>query len=198
MPDLAFTQSERKSYLGPILLALAAIGLALAIARHFFPATSVETDHLRTDILPTHTVFKTDKSIGNGASVMSHDPAEDDLYVLTQVRVVNKLRMPIYLDDFQATIVNPDGSELTARGLSLPDMASATVSFPALKPLLSTPLLRETKLEPGEAAQGMILLQYPISRKMWDDRKSATVKIDLYHQPALYYDIPANVTAAAK
>jgi hypothetical protein len=193
MADLAFTQSERKSYLGPILLAVAAIVLALVIARHFFPATSVETDHIHTDILPTHTVFKADNTIaGSAASTISHDTAEDDLYVLTQVRVVNKLRMPIYLDDFHATIVNSDGSELSARALNLPDIATVTVSFPQIKSLISTPLLRETKLEPGEAAQGMILLQYPaLTKADWDKRKSATVKIDLYHQPPLFYDIPA-------
>ncbi len=188
MADLAFAQSERRSYLGPLVLALAAIVAALVVARHFFPATSIGTDHLHTDILATKTEFKSD------STVVGIDRSQSMLYVLTRVRVSDNLHMPIFLDDFHATIVEADGSEITAHGLSRQDIANVQVTFPALTPLVTPPLLRETTIEPGQHLEGMILLPFPISQAVWDARKSATVRIDLYHQPPLFYDIPLDAT----
>jgi hypothetical protein len=44
------------------------------------------------------------------------------------------------------------------------------------------PLLRETMISPGEYAQGMILLHFPITKDVWDHRRNAILNVDLYHQ----------------
>ncbi|SNS92201.1 hypothetical protein SAMN05421770_10383 [Granulicella rosea] len=190
MADLAFAQSERRSYAGPLILALAAIVGALVIARHFFAATSIKAEHLHTDILATKTEFKSDSNV----AVLGVDHTQSMLYVLTRARVSDNLHMPIFLDSFHATIVEQDGSEITAKGLDKKEIAAVQLTFPALKPLITPALERELTIEPGHNAEGMILLPFPISQAVWDTRKSATVRIDFYHQPPFFYDIPPDAT----
>ena len=184
MPDPTFAQPARRSLLVPILLAIGALAVAVAIAIHFFPATTVNIDHLETHTLPTHTVYKS-QSI-----VLGPDQSQDVLFVATNLRVDNQLRVPIYLDDFTLTFTNPDGAELTAKATQKLDLPNIETSFPALRPLVPTPLLRETALDPGKAAQGTLLFSLPIPEATWNARKSAIIKVDLYHQPSLYLTIP--------
>lgn len=185
MPELTFSQPARRSLLVPILLALLALGLAAGIAIHFFPATTVDVQHLHTSTLPTHTVYKS-QSI-----VLGQDQAEDVLFVGTTLHVENKLRLPIFLDDFTLTLTSPDGAELTAKGLQKTDLPNLELSFPNLKPIVANPLLRETSIDPARSAEGTVLFSLPIPEALWKTRKSATVKVDLYHQPSVYFTIPS-------
>ena len=63
-------------------------------------------------------------------------------------------------------------------------------TFPALKDLASSPLLRETLIAPGQTAEGMVLLRFPVTQAVWNARKSATLNVDLYHQGPLTISIP--------
>ena len=184
MSDLTFSQPAKRSLLVPIVLALAALALAVTIAIHFFPATTVNIDHIATHTLPTHTVYKSE------SIVLGPDQSQDVLFVATNLKVDNQLRVPIYLDDFTLTLTNPDNAELTVKATQKLDLPNVETSFPALRPLVPTPLLRETALDPGKSAQGTILFSLPIPESMWNARRSAVIKVDLYHQPSLYLTIP--------
>ena len=183
MPE-PFSQPERRPFLVPILLALAALALAIGIAIHFFPATTVNIEHVRTDILPTETKFK-------GSTVVGVSENFKVLYVASTVKVDNQLRVPIYLDDFHLTFTMPDDSEVTVQAADKHDIPDVELNYPALKPMLTNQLQRETVIEPGKSASGTIL--FPLNKldqAMWDARKSAIIKVDLYHQPAVYITIP--------
>jgi hypothetical protein len=183
----AFAQPERRSFLLPILLALAAIAVAAAVAVHFFPATTINIAHLRTDAVPTETVFK-------GSTVVGQVNVDRELFIASNIRIDNQLSAPIYLDDFHLalTVTNPDGrdAQLTAQAFSKNELSDAQVNYPVLKPLLTTPLLREAAIEPGKSAQGTILFALKVPKTMWDQRKSAIVKVDVYHHNPLYLTIP--------
>jgi hypothetical protein len=69
----------------------------------------------------------------------------------------------------------------------LPDIET---NFPQLKPLLTAPLLRDTAIDPGKSAQGTVLYSINLPKEIWDARKSAVIKVAIYHQPALYLTIP--------
>jgi hypothetical protein len=185
VPDNApnFAQPERRSFLIPVLVALAAIGLAIAVAVHFFPATTVNIDHVGTQILPTHTVIKAADVIGAGE-------VDDILYVASTVRIENQLRLPLYLDDFHLTFTDANGAEETVRGAEVKDIPSLESSFPNLKPLVTAPLARDTVIDPAKSAQGVIVFSLNMTKEQWDQRKSAVIKVDLYHQPAVYTTIP--------
>ncbi len=188
VPDPTFAQPERRSYLIPILVAIAALAVALVVATHFFPATTVNIAHVHTDVLPTHTVYKTD------STVVGQDPAENILYVAETLTIDNQLRRPIDLDDFTLTFINAQGAQLTQRAVEKADLPNLELSFPALRPLLTQPLLRETSIDPGKQATGTLLFALQVPQQMYDTRQSAVIKVDLYHLNPIYQIIPLNAS----
>ena len=184
MSEPTFAQPAHRSLLVPILLAVVALALATAIAIRFFPATTVNIDHIRTEAVETHTVF------AEHTIVLGAQRSQDVLYIVETFKVDNQLRLNIFLDDFNLTLTNPDGKQLTIKAAQKSDLPTLRTSFPALDPLLATPLLRETSIEPGKAAQGAVIFALPLPKSMWDARQSAVIKVDLYHQPSIYLTIP--------
>ncbi len=161
-----------------------ALALATIIAIHFFPATTVNIDHLHTDVVETRTVFE------SHSIVLGAKQSQDMLFVVETLKVDNQLRLAISLDDFSLNLTNAEGQQMVVKAVQKGDLANLATSFPQLQPLLSTPLLRETSLEPGQAAQGTVVFSLPVPKAMWDARQSAILKVDLYHQPSLYLTLP--------
>ncbi len=185
MSELTFAQPERRSFLVPALIASAVLGLVCAVAYLYSSRHTVTLAVTHVAVLPTHTVFKTDSKI-----VGAKGEAQDDLYVLATVRIDNRLRMPLFLSDFTSTLTTADDAVTTASAVEKNDLANLYVTFPALKPLASAPLLRESTVQPGDRAEGMVLLHFPITQADWEQRKSATLTLDFYHQDPLTVSIP--------
>jgi hypothetical protein len=184
-----FTQPERRSYLVPILLALVAVVVAIALARLYFPSTSIDTEHIHTGILPTSTTFSSQSTI------VGTNRAENVLFIASTIKIENHRRHPIFLDGFKLTFVNPDDAQLTAKGATKADLASIETSFPALTPLVTSPLQIDTSIDPGKSAQGTLIFSLPIPKEMWDGRKVATIQVDIYHDNPVYQDIPKDTPA---
>ena len=174
--DLKFAQPARRNLLAPVLLAFLILGIVLALLLRFTPHRTADLAITRTTIYPTHTVFKSDSII------VANQHAEDALYVLTTLRIDDRLRLPLFLKDFTATLTTGEGEEITTSAVEKPDLENVYTSFPALKPLASEPLLRDTMITPGQSAEGMILLHFPVTKEVWDHRRTAVLNIDLYHQ----------------
>jgi hypothetical protein len=174
--DLKFAQPARSNLLAPVLLAFLILGITLALVMRFTPHRTADLDILHTAVYSAHTVFK-------GESILvGHDQGQDDLYVLTTLRISDGLRLPLFLKDFTATLTTGDGQEITTSAVEKDDFANLYTSFPALKPLASEPLLRETMISPGQSAEGMVLLHFPVTQDVWDHRRTAVLNVDLYHQ----------------
>jgi len=184
MAELTFSQSERRSFLVPALVAVAVLGGIFALLFWLNPHRVADLAVTHTAILPTHTVFKSETML-----VGAQEQAEDDLYVLATVRIDDRLRLPLFIKDITATLTTPQG-EATASAVQKNDLPNLYVTFPALKPLASAPLLRETAIQPGEHAEGMVLLHFPVAQAQWDQRQSAVITIDFYHQGELTVPIP--------
>jgi hypothetical protein len=176
VPDLKFAQSAQRNLLAPVLLAFLILGITLALVMRFTPHRTAEMSIVRTTVFPTHTDFKSD------SIVVGRTPGQDDLYVLTTLRIDDRLRLPLFLKDFTATLTTADGQEFNTSATEKDDFANIYTSFPALKPLASDPLLRETMINPGQSAEGMILLHFPVTKDVWDHRRTAVLNVDLYHQ----------------
>jgi len=185
MSQLTFSQSERRNFLGPILIAFAVLCIAFAGVFHFLPPKVADLTVTRTAILPTHTVFRTDSKL-----VGQHEQAQDDLYVLTTVRIDDRLHVPLFISDITATLTTADDNVVTTSAIQKGDLDNLYVSFPALKPLSGPPLLRESTIQPGDHAEGMAILHFPLTEADWNSRKSATVTIDFYHQGQFSVTIP--------
>lgn len=176
MSDLKFAQPARRNLLAPVLLAFLILGITLALAIRYTPHRTADISITRTAVFPTHTVFKGD------SIVVGHSQAQDDLYVLTTLRIDDRLHLPLFLKDFTATLTTADGQEFNTSATEKDDFATIYTSFPALKPLVSEPLLRDTMINPGQSAEGMVLLHFPVSKEVWDHRRAAYLNVDLYHQ----------------
>jgi hypothetical protein len=171
-----FAQPARRNLLAPVLIAFLLLGVVLALVIRATASKTADLTITRTLIYPAHTVFKSDSTI------VGHDQSQDDLYVLTTLRIDDRLHLPLFLKDFTATLTTADGQEFTTSATEKQDLANVYTSFPAIKLLSSEPLLRETMINPGQSAEGMVLLHFPVTQTIWDHRRTATLNIDLYHQ----------------
>ena len=188
MPE-PFAQPERRSFLVPILLALTALAIAATVVIHLYPATTVQATHLHTDIHSENTVFE------SNSIVLGRNHTEHVLYIASTIRVDNQLRVPVTLDDFTLTFTNPDAAQLTAKALTKPELANIELTYPALKPLITTPLLRDTGGQPNHSTQGTLPFALNLPQSMWDQRKSAIIEVALYHQPPITLTIPVPTTS---
>ena len=190
MPDLKFAQPAQRNLLVPVLLAFLILGIILALVVRLNPHRTPELTVTRTVVVPTHIVFKSE------TIVVSNQHAEDHLYVLVTLNIDDRLHLPLYLKDFTATLTTADGEELTTSAIEKQDLDNVYTSFPELKPFATEPLPRETWIDPGKSAQGMVLLQFPVAKDVWDHRRSAVLNIDFYHQGTQQVVIPQSTEAA--
>jgi hypothetical protein len=174
--DLKFAQPARRNLLVPVLLAFLILGIILALVLRFTPHRTADLTITRTAIYPAHTVFK------SNSIIVGHEQFQDDLYVLTTLRIDDRLHLPLFLKDFTATLTTAEGEEITTSAVEKLDLDNVYTSFPELKPLASEPLLRDTMISPGQSAEGMVLLHFPVTKEVWDHRRTAVLNVDLYHQ----------------
>ena len=184
MTDLTFAQPARRNLLLPILLTLlVVVGVLYALLR-FTPHRTADLAVTHVSSYAAHTVFKSD------SIVVGRDAAQDDLYVVATVRLTDDLRLPLFVKDITATLTpaenNPGGNEpITTSAVEHPELPNLYTSFPAVKKLADsagTPLVREIRVEPGQTAEGFVILHFPVAQAVWDQRKEATLTLDLYHQ----------------
>jgi hypothetical protein len=174
-----FSQSERRSLAVPIVIAVVILAAAAALILHHLPSHNADLTITHIDTWQSHIVFKSDSTI------VGRDKAQDDLYVLATLRIDNRLHIPIFLKDITATFTTPSGDLLSTSSVEQSELAPLYQTFPALKARSSAPLLRESTIAPGHPAEGMVLLHFPTTQADWDHRQSATLTIDLYHQPPI-------------
>ena len=182
--ELTFAQPARRNLLAPVLIAFVLLGVVIALVIRYTPHKTADITITETAVYPAHTVFKSDSIL------VGSDRAQDDLYVLATLRVEDRLNLPLFLKDFTATLVTANGEEFHTSAAEKQDIPALFITFPALEKLASAPLLRETLIAPGQSAEGMVLLHFPVTQDVWNTRKSATLNIDLYHQGPLSVLIP--------
>jgi hypothetical protein len=176
VPQLTFAQPVRRNLLAPVLIAFLILGIVIALLIRATPHKTADLTITRSIVFPTHTVFK------SNTTLVGKDQAQDELYVLTTLRIGDELHLPLFLKDFTATLTTSDGQEITTSATEQQDLDAVYTAFPALKPLASEPLLRETMIGPGKSAEGMLLLHFPVAKSVWDSRRTAMLNVDLYHQ----------------
>jgi hypothetical protein len=185
MADLNFSQPERSNFFLPALIAVVVLGGIFAALFWFNPHNIANITITHAATLPIHTVLKSDSIV-----VGTPDEAQDDFYVLATVRIEDKLKLPISINDITATLTPAEGDAITVSAAEKNDIPNLYITFPKLKPLGSDPLLRETFIQPGDHAEGMVLVHFPVAESTWNQRKSATITIDLYHQGPQTVTIP--------
>lgn len=179
----AFQQPARGNLLVPVIVAFFVLGMVIVLFLRLTPETTADLSTSHTIVYPVHTEMK-GESIAIGST-----QSEDDLYVLTNVHVADRIRYPIFIKDFTATITKEDGEQITTSAVEKEDLPEVFTAYPEIQKLASTPLYRETVVEPGQSAEGMVLLHFPITQSVWDHRRTAVLDVDLYHEGDNYVPI---------
>jgi hypothetical protein len=185
MADLTFSQPERRNLLVPVLVTVVIVGAAIALIYKFTPHRIADLTITHTAIVPIHTTMASASQL-----VGAKDSVQDDLFVLATVRIDDKLKLPLFIKDITGTLTTPDGGDLTTSAIEKNDFANLYITFPQLTPQVSAPLLRETSIQPNDHAEGMVLLDFPVTRAQWDQRTSASITINFYYQGELTVPLP--------
>ncbi len=185
MTDLSFAQPERRSLLTPILIAVAVLALIAFAFYRYLPHETTALSVSHTTVIPIRTNFKSDSTV-----IQDRPTGQDDLYILTTLRIEDHLHQPITINTMSLTLVTPDDHQTTTSALNQSDLPAVFQAFPQLKPLAAPPLLRETTVQPSQSAEGQVVLHLPITKAVWDTRKSATLSVQLYNLPPETIKIP--------
>ena len=185
MSDLTFAQPQRRNFLVPGLIVAALVIVACACIYFFVPHRIADLTVIHVAVLPTHTVIPTGSRV-----VGAQDAAQDDFYALVTVRIDDRLKVPLFINDITGTLTTQDSIDVTTTAAEKNDLDAVYTAFPALKPLASPPLLRESQIQPGGHSEGMVLLDFPVSGDVWKQRKSASVVIAFYNQGSMTVTIP--------
>ena len=174
-PTPSFSQPARTNLLLPVLIAFLVLGMLIVLVVRLTPEKTATLSVSHTIVFPTHV------EMGSGSIVLGQKQVEDNLYVLTTLRIEDRTRYPIFIKDYTATLTTEDGEPMTTSAIEKDDIPNLLTTFPALKPLVTEPLLRETVIEPGQTAEGMVILHFPITQSAWDHRRTTVLNVDLYN-----------------
>jgi len=189
--DLRFSQPARRNLLAPVLIAFLILGIAIALVLRYTPSSTAKLRITHTTVYPTHTVFKSDSIL------VGRDRSQDDLYVVATLHMEDRLNLPLFIKDMTGTIQTADGEKIETSAVQKQDFANLFTTFPALQPLVTAPLLRDTLIEPGKSVEGTVVLHFPVTEDAWNHRRSATLHIALYHQGRVSVPIPTGNQAVS-
>jgi hypothetical protein len=118
--------------------------------------------------------------IDNVASV--EVPDQNSVLVAITVTLRNNGEKPLWIHSVEATLTTASGT-LSDNGASAVDFDRYFEAFPALKQGARPALTPETKLQPGQAIQGTIVVMFPVTQQVFDQRQSISAVIHPYDQP---------------
>jgi hypothetical protein len=171
-------------------LVIAAIVVSIALGLYVYlgqrpPVASGEI--LASTVYPVHT------SINNGAGgndgMAGSSESYDQVIVLTKIRIRNQTDIPLFVQDIGSAIKLPDGSQQTNVAASDKDADRVFQAYPSLSYLRADPIPRDITLSPGQAAEGLAIFNYPITKEQWDTLQTAKVVVQFMHQKNLEINI---------
>jgi hypothetical protein len=187
MPEFSVIQTRSKL---PSALIATAVLLLIALAIYLYgrnrnpqlAITQVQTYVARSELKAMKT---RSKYIGSLSTI------DTDLYVLVNVKLTDTTSHPLFIKDETGVLTAPDHSVLESSATLTADIPQVFNAFPDLQKLAGKPLLRDTKISPGQTVEGTVLLHYPSATEVnWNPRESATVTIDFFHNDPITLTIP--------
>lgn len=122
-----------------------------------------------------------------GGSIDSVTVAEvaDQNVVLSAVTLTlrNTGQKPLWIRTIKARLATADGKTFDDEAASGVELDRYAQSFPVLKQNAQAPLLPETKIMPGTEHRGTVVVSFPVTQQVFDQRKSLSISIQPYDQP---------------
>ena len=189
MAEISLTggTEPRRSMLVPILLALVVLAaLGAWFAKVFLhPEAAGTVTH--TEVYPVHSVFE--KPFG----AVGDAQTEDALYVVAQVALTDREKVPLFLKDITGSFTGDDGAAYQANVITAKDLPRLHQMFPKLAALTTAsgrPLTADSTVAPHTTGKGYIVLLFNTTEAAWQKRKSAEIRIEFYHQDSISIAVP--------
>jgi hypothetical protein len=114
-------------------------------------------------------------------------PNQNSVLATINVTIQNNGKKAIWIHSMKASLETstPDASgntKFTDEAGSPADFERYFQAFPALKERSIAPLQVETKIQPGDKASGTIMVSFPVTKDVFDKRKSLAVTIQPYDE----------------
>jgi len=187
-PELHVVSPDDENNPLPKILIAAAVMIVIGVAVFLLnPTKTAELSVQKVDLFAPHTVMNAAE--GGGQVVGVAPSAEDDLYVVATLKITDKLRLPIFVDSYTATLVTSSGATLDATIVAGQLLPKVGETFPQILPLVNppaaTPIKFDDAIQPGDTKVGSVVLLFPnASEKIWREKKSATLTLTLSHDAA--------------
>jgi hypothetical protein len=184
-PDLQIVSPLDQNNPIPKFLIAAAVMVMIGVAVYLFnPRKTGELSVQKVDLFAPHTEMK--EMPGQNQVIGAAASSEDDLYVVATVKITDKLRLPIFVDSYSATLTNADGGTVEATIIAGPLLPRLGETFPQILPMVSPPaakpILFDDAIAPGDTRVGTVVLLFPqASEKVWREKKSAVLTVGLAH-----------------
>jgi hypothetical protein len=97
--------------------------------------------------------------------------------------LLNSTEKSLWVRSLKAQLTAADGHSYEDEAASAVDLDRYYQLFPSLKESSEPPLPPETKLSPGAESRATIVVSFPVTKEIFDRRKSLEVEIQPYDQP---------------
>jgi hypothetical protein len=124
------------------------------------------------------------KLVGVTVAEQKHESSIADpdsrVLVAVQVSVTNPGPKAVYVQGASAEVKTDAPDPLKDDAAATSDFQRYAQAFPELKDVAATPLKLETKIEPGQTANGTVMFGFPLTKDAFDKKKSMKVWVKLY------------------
>lgn len=186
--DLQIAPPDDRNNPVPKFLIAAAVMVVVGVAIFMLnPRKTAEISVQKVDIFAPHTEFNA--TPGQNQIIGAPVSSEDDLYVVATVQITDKLRLPIFIDSYSATLTTAEGATIDATIVGGNYLPRLEETFPQILPLVSPPVAPpinfDDTIAPGGKRVGTVVLLFPqVSATGWKAKKSATLTFTLAHDAA--------------
>jgi len=189
MSNLDLAPESDRSFVPAISVAVVVL---IAVALIVFLVNPRETAEVSVQQVQTYSPHTELKPMPDSLHVLGAQAvAEDDLYVVAKVRIVDKLRLPLFVISTTTTLTGPDGNAEQATAVAPVLYPRLEEIFPMLTPMLTNPLNDGDEISPGQTRDVTILLLFPnTTEEMWHAKKSAVLTIALRNQAPQTVSLP--------
>ncbi len=161
-----FGGKRRLPPLAPILIALAAVAIVVAVVSF---------------------TTRAKPAAGGAITKIAAADQQGNTMAAVQVKIDNKIEKKIWIKDVSSELETADGRKYPDHAAPAVDAGRYLEAFPALREAQSNaePLREELTVAPGASYTGFAVFSFPVNKEVFDARKSLTVRIELYDQAPL-------------
>jgi hypothetical protein len=109
-------------------------------------------------------------------------PGQDAVMAALTFTLHNSGEKSLWVHNIQGKVVTPSG-ELSSDAVSAVDFDRYYQAFPGLKANTQPALAPEDKLQPGQEIRRTVIISFPVTLDVFNQRRSLSVSIQPYDQP---------------